>query len=112
LQQQQLMRDIENQVMTAFLSSENFKGAIEAAQQEIASAEESYELAVGRFRAGYGINLDVLDAEEVLATARTNLVQAVLDYNQAQVQLVEAIGQVDPATLTQGISLQGISSHE
>lgn len=111
LAQKQLLRDIENQVMTAFLSSENYKGAIQAAEQEVASAQESYELATGRFKAGYGINLDVLDAEAALATARSNLVQAVLNYNQAQVQLVEALGKISPDTLTQGLSMEGLSNH-
>jgi outer membrane protein TolC len=111
LAQKQLIRDIQSRVMSAFLSSENYESAIDAAQQALASAEESYQLALGRFQAGYGIYLDVLNADAQLATARNNLAQAVLNYNQAQVQLVHAVGMADPATLTQGLQLQGPSNH-
>lgn len=111
LAQRQLVRNVESQVMRAFLSSENYKMAMDAAQLELASAEESYQLAVGRFKAGYGINLDVLDAEAALFTARGNLTQAVLNYNQAQVQLVEALGQVTPETLIHGLNFQGKASN-
>ncbi len=104
IEQKALLRNIESQVMTAYLSSQNFKSAIHAAELELTSAQESYDLAVGRFKAGYGINLDVLDAEVALTTARSNLAQAVLNYNQSQVQLLEALGQVSPETLTRGLS--------
>ncbi len=105
LAQQQLVRDVESQVMTAYLGSENYKSALEAAEQELTSALESYDLAVGRFKAGYGINIDVLDAEAALSNARSNLVQVVLNYNQAQVQLVEALGKVTPETLVKGLPI-------
>lgn len=103
LAQQQLIRDTQSAVMTAYLSSENQRSAIEAAQQAVKSAEESYDLASGRYNAGYGINLDVLDARSALVTAKNTLIQAMLTYNQAQVQLVGAMGLVTPANLTQGI---------
>jgi outer membrane protein len=112
LGQKQLLRDVQSQVMTAFLNSENYESAIEAAQQALASAEESFQLATGRFKAGYGVYLDVLTADAQLATARNNLAQAVLNYNQAQVQLVQAVGLVNPAALVQGVQLQGNSDHD
>lgn len=109
LERQTVVRNIETQVMTAYLNSANLRSQVQAAQQEVRSAEESYDLAVGRFQAGYGINLDVLDAETALTTARSNLVQAVLDYNQAQVQLVEALGKISPMALLNGLSMQEVS---
>jgi outer membrane protein TolC len=111
LAQKQLVRDVQSQVMTAFLNSENYENAIEAAQQALASAEESFQLATGRFQAGYGVYLDVLTADAQLATARNNLAQAVLNYNQVQVQLVQAVGLVNPTALIQGIQLQGNPNH-
>lgn len=107
LELQNLTRNIESQVVSAYLSSQNYKSAIEAAQQEVDAAQESYDLAVGRFKAGYGINLDVLDAGAALETARNNLVQAILNYNQAQVQLVQALGKVSPDTLLNGLRMEG-----
>jgi outer membrane protein TolC len=111
LSQKQLIRDVQTQVMTAFLNSENYDNAITAAEQAVASAEESYNLATGRFQAGYGVYLDVLNADAQLATARNTLAQAVLNYNQAQVQLVQAIGLASPTSLNQGVQLQGNTIH-
>jgi len=112
LELKNLLRSIETQVMTAFLSSQNYKSSIEAAQQEVDSAQESYDLATGRFKAGYGINLDVLDAGTALETARNNLVQAILNYNQSQVQLLQALGQASPETLLHGARLEGKTAHD
>lgn len=107
LAQKQLIRDVQSKVMTAFLNSENYENAIEAAEQALVEAEESSRLAAGRFQAGYGTYLDVLTAYTQLATARNTLAQAVLNYNQAQVQLVQAAGMANATTLYQGLQQQG-----
>ena len=107
LVQKALVRDTQKNVMTAFLDSQNYKSAIVAAQQAIDSAQESYDLAMGRFKAGYGIFSDALNAQAALETARSTLATAVLNYNQAQVQLVQALGLVTPDALTHGIQWQG-----
>jgi outer membrane protein len=107
LAQKQLVRDIQSKIMTAFLNSENYENAIEEAEQALTAAEESCQLASGRFQSGYGNYLDVLTTYTQLATARNGLAQAVLNYNQAQVQLVQAVGMADANTLNQGLQLQG-----
>ena len=76
-----------------------------AAMDENASAQESYRLALGRYKAGVGIQLDVLSAESSLSEARSTLIQAVVDFNKAQIQLLEAVGAVSPKTLVEGYSL-------
>ncbi|WP_373531633.1 TolC family protein [Vampirovibrio sp.] len=111
LAQQMVVRNIESQVSIAFLNSENYESAIEAARQAVDSAQESYDLASGRFKAGYGINLDVLAAQTNLASAQSNLVQAVLNYNQSQIQLVQAMGLITPEAILQGIQWQGSSAN-
>jgi outer membrane protein TolC len=103
LERQALLRSIQTDVTTAYLNSQNFESAIASSEQELASANESYTLAVGRFKAGYGLNLDVLSAQVALATARSNLVQAILNYNQAQVRLLQGLGLVSPEALVLGL---------
>jgi outer membrane protein len=105
LAQAALVRDVQTQVMTAFLNSQNYLSALQAAQQQVKSAQESYELATGRYNAGYGLNIDVLDAEVALSQARNAQAQALLNYNQSQVQLVQALGLVTPQALTEGVTL-------
>ncbi|MGE0200763.1 MAG: TolC family protein [Candidatus Melainabacteria bacterium] len=95
-------RDIETAVSSAYLSSETYRQAMAAADTAVQSAEESYELATGRFQAGYGVNLDVLTALSELAAARKSRIDAILNYNRAQVQLLSALGVATPETLVNG----------
>jgi len=96
-------RSIETQLTTAFLNSHSYETGIQSATQDRDLAQETYNVAFARFKAGFGTNLDVVDAATTLASARVKLVQAVLSYNQAQVQLVQAIGQVTSNNLVHGV---------
>lgn len=109
LAQKQLVRDIETRVMTARLNSDNYLSVIDSARQGVASAEESYDLALGRYNSGYGINVDVLTAQADLVTAKNNLIQAVLNYNQSQVQLVEALGLLSSTAVLDGVKPDAIA---
>ncbi|HEY9746881.1 MAG TPA: TolC family protein, partial [Oculatellaceae cyanobacterium] len=94
LELQALQRTTEQQVIQAYLDSRQAAKSILTAWQELEVAEEAYRLAVGRFRAGLGINVDVLDAQTALSTARASVTQATLAFNRAQVGLLQALGQV------------------
>jgi outer membrane protein TolC len=105
VEQKNMLRSIEQQVVDAYVDSENYSKAIDVAQEAVAYAEESYRLADGRYKAGLGINLDILNAETSLYDARTKLIQAYLNYNQSEVQLLQALGEISPDTLLQGFTL-------
>jgi outer membrane protein TolC len=51
---------------------------------------------------GRAIQLDVLDAQNILAQARLRYAQAVVRYNQSQVRLFSALGLLDAACLAGG----------
>lgn len=108
LQQQQAMRDIEAQVVSAFLDSQSAASAIEAVREERRAAEEGYRLAVGRYKAGVGIHLDVIAAESALSDARAQLVQAVADFNRAQIRLLQAAGLASRQALIDGVSADAL----
>ena len=55
-------------------------------------AEEAYKIAAVRYSSGVGINLDVLDAELQLNTARTNYITALYNYNIGLATLEHAMG--------------------
>ena len=57
-----------------------------------AEAEESLREAYARASAGTGTQLDVLDAETSLTTARSTQVQALHDYDAARARFERAIG--------------------
>lgn len=66
-----------------------------ASQQVTGQAEEAVRLANARYNAGTATQLDVLQAQTDLTTARTNQIQAYYGYNVAVAALREAMGQGD-----------------
>ena len=103
IQAEQAVQAIQRSTSTAYLSAHQTERQIPLAQDSLLAAEESYRLALGRYRAGVGPQLDVLDAEDELFQARNLVIRSILAYNRSQVSLLEAIGQVSPTTLLQGL---------
>lgn len=100
----QRLRDLQSQVIKAFLDSRAAARSILTSREALLASQEAYRLAMGRFKAGLGINLDVLNAQTDLTTARTRITDAILDFNRAQVNLLEALGETSTNALTQGLS--------
>jgi outer membrane protein TolC len=61
----------------------------------IASAEQSNEVALGRYKAGVGSVLDLLSAQSALADARAQQVLARLEWNTSLAQLAHDSGVLD-----------------
>ncbi len=102
LRRDQVIRDIETNVTNAWLDSSALAKEIQVAEVELATAQEAYRLAVARFEAGVGIQLDVLDAETELSNARFRLADAVVRFDQAQIRLLEAMGKISIPNIMQG----------
>jgi len=67
----------------------------DASQKVVAQAEEALRLANARFSAGTATQLDVLQSQVDLTTARLNQVQAYYSFNVAVAQLRRAMGLTD-----------------
>jgi len=65
----------------------------------LASAKQSEYVARGRYRAGVGTMLDVLNAQNILASARVQRIQANLDWHLARVRLAKASGTLNEKVL-------------
>jgi len=91
-QDRQVKDGIQLDVRQAYLSLRNAEKRISTTQVAVDEAVEDYKIAQVRYSAGVGINLDVVDAESALLTARTNTVQALYDYNTSKAQLDKAMG--------------------
>lgn len=61
----------------------------------LGSAEQSERMALGRYKAGAGIMLDLLNAQTMLASARQQRIQADLNWNVARATLAQAMGNLD-----------------
>lgn len=65
----------------------------------LASAEHSERVTLGRYRAGVGNILDLLNAQSALAAARVQRIQATLDWYVSRAALARAIGTLDHSLL-------------
>lgn len=65
---------------------------INLAESGIAAAEQSYTLNQQRIENAQGLPIEVLQAVQALATARLGYLNAVIDYNVAQVEFCRATG--------------------
>lgn len=59
------------------------------------SAEQSERVALGRYQAGVGSILDVLNAQSALASARQQRIQSTLDWNIGRATLAQTMGNLD-----------------
>ena len=69
--------------------------ALLAANDFLASADQSEKTISGRYQAGLGNILDVLTAQSALASARQQQVSALYDFKASKFVLAQAIGQLD-----------------
>ncbi|MDD2207533.1 MAG: TolC family protein [Aminobacterium sp.] len=80
------------EVSVAKLNLESAMQRINVAQKQVESAEEDYRMALKRYGAQVGTNIDVLDARVALTNARTQLVDAVYDTYTSESELLYSIG--------------------
>lgn len=93
--QENLLRSresVELEVRQDYLNILAAKEQIRASEASVDEAEEAYKIATVRYASGVGINLDVLDAQLQLNTARTNHITALYDYNVDLATLENAMG--------------------
>ena len=87
-----LSRAIDLQVWTSYYGLKTSEQEIETAQDLLASAKASSDVALGRYKEGVGSILDLLSAEAALADARVQLVRAKSDWFLALVQFMHDTG--------------------
>jgi len=86
-------------VWTTYQSLVTATQAIRTTADLLASAEQSHKVALGRYRAGVGSVLDVLNAQSALASARLQRIQTTLDWNVFRAALAKAVGTLDSSLL-------------
>jgi outer membrane protein len=80
------------EVSRAYLDLRTAEQRVATTDAEVSNAEEALRLVQGRYRAGLGTFIDVIDAQAALLTARTNRVNAQTSVDQARAALSRAIG--------------------
>lgn len=91
-QQKQTSEAIQLEVQQAYLGMREAEKRIETSKVAVDKAEDDYKIALVRYSAGVGTNLDVLDSQVALTQAKSNYVQALYDYNTSKARLDKAMG--------------------
>jgi outer membrane protein len=79
-------------VRTAYLNLREAEKRLATTKVTVEQGQENYKIAQVRYTSGVGTNVDVMDAETALNTARTNDIQALYDYNTSKATLDKAMG--------------------
>lgn len=90
-----LRNDVSLDVWQAFQDLRTQNQSLTTAGDLVASARESYDVALGRYKAGVGTVTDLLNAQSALANANLQRIQARFSWNVAKITLAKAIGGLD-----------------
>lgn len=90
-----LSRQVSLDVWRAYYALLSGTEAVRASIDLLASAEASERMAAGRYKAGYGAILDLLNAQSALASARQQQIQAQYHWRIAKAALAQAMGELD-----------------
>jgi outer membrane protein TolC len=92
-QLKQTVDSVQLDVRQTYLSLKSAEQSIATSSSAVGLAEEDYKIKVIRYQAGVGTNLDVLDAQVALTTAKNNYLQAMYNYNNYRAKLDKAMGE-------------------
>lgn len=96
---QSQIEEVAYQIKAAHLKIGETEARIKVTRKALASAKESYRMAVARYQAQVGTNTDVLDAQARLTKAEANLTQALADYQVSLAAMYVAMGMKNYALL-------------
>lgn len=93
------LEQVQGTVVTAQQASITAKKTIPIAQREVTSSEEALRLTQKNLQTGTGLTLDVLVAADAAYQARLHQASAIVRYNQAEINLLAALGLIDQANV-------------
>jgi outer membrane protein TolC len=103
LLQVQVLDQIRSEVAQAYARTHARFAQIETAERGIRSSQSAFKEDLLRTRNLEGLPIEVLDSLRLLAGSRRAYVDAIVDYNRAQVELYVALGQPPAAVLARPI---------
>jgi outer membrane protein TolC len=90
---------IDEQVRTAFFNLRSSSDLVAATQSNIDLANQTLVQAQDRFAAGVANNLDVVQAQESVASANQSYIASLYAYNYAKISLAQAMGVAEQSAL-------------
>lgn len=90
---------IDDEVRTAFLNLKSSSDLVAVAKSNTDLASQTLKQAQDRFLSGVADNLEVVQAQESVASAEQSYIASVYSYNVAKVSLAQAIGIAEQSAL-------------
>ncbi len=90
---------IDDQVRTAFFNLKSSSELVSVAKSNIDLANQTQSQAQDRFRAGVADNLEVVQAQESVATANQSYIGSLYAFNLAKISLAQAMGVAEQSAL-------------
>ena len=97
LELQDTNQQVEEDVRLALISLETSVDQVKTAATSLTLAERLLDQARDRFKTGVGDNLEVVDAQAMLAMARSTRIDALASYQMALINYQLSIGEMDYA---------------
>ncbi|MBI1827068.1 MAG: TolC family protein [Planctomycetes bacterium] len=91
---------VRAQVVSALQASRTNRELIAIADDQVVASRETLRLTEANLRVGTMTTLDVLQAEDAVTTARLHYADAVVHYNQSQINLLASVGLLEERLLT------------
>jgi outer membrane protein TolC len=98
LQLENLRARVEYEIRAALLDVKTSDDQVAVANQQIGLAAEQLKEAQDRYKAGVSGSLEVVQAQEAVAGANENHIQALYQNNVAKLSLVRALGEAEQRT--------------
>jgi outer membrane protein TolC len=98
-QLEQLRLQVALDVWTAYQNLTTATQSLRSSGDLLSSAEQSERVALGRYKAGVGSILDVLNAQSALASGRQQRIQSTFNWNVSRATLAQAMGSLDSGLL-------------
>jgi outer membrane protein TolC len=95
-----LRGQIDNEIRVGLIDEQNAYRQVEVARSNIELARQQLEQSQDRFRAGVTNNLEVVQAQEAVATAQENLISSLYAFNISRAVLVRVQGQSEQFVAT------------
>jgi outer membrane protein len=96
---QQVRLQVALDVWTAYQNLTTATQSLRTSADLLDSAQQSARVALGRYKAGVGSILDVLNAQSALASARLQRIQSTFNWNISRATLAQAMGSLDAGLL-------------
>ena len=101
---EQSLRDIKESILKDYYESKISKDRIKISQEQVEYATQSVKLAELRLDAGEGILIDVIQAQTFKTRTRVELVNSIIRYNIAQVQMLFDSGTISKSEILKNYS--------